>query len=63
MTLTVEYLQSVLKAWKIRRCDACGEYELPQKGGGVGGIQADDMGNDREGRTVHMRCTMTTRRG
>lgn len=53
---TVEYLESVIKAHKIRKCDVCGEYELPEFGGGVGGIQADSLGTDSKGRTVHRKC-------
>lgn len=53
---TVEYLLSVIKVWNIRKCEECGEYDLPSRGGGVGGIQSNDLGTDAKGRTVHRRC-------
>lgn len=55
---TIRYLESVIAAWKIRKCEECGEYETPSKSDGVGGIQADDIGTDSKGRTVHAKCVV-----
>lgn len=62
MSRTVEQLEAVLKAWDVRKCVHCGEYELPERGGGVGGIQASSMGKDRDGNDAHAGCAMNRNR-
>lgn len=61
---TIEYLESVIKAHGIRKCEGCGEYALPSDdpGGGMGGIQARSMGKDSQGRTMHAKCAMNRQR-
>lgn len=56
MSRRAEYLESVLKAWNVRKCVVCNKYEMPSENSGVGGIQSGDMGKNPVGEDVHVGC-------